>query len=134
MSWLILRDSWITNDNDYVPFFVIIIWSFPHWWLIIRFVTRVTRQILQVGQELLILPEHMSSFPVFARSVFFCIVFAHHCVSVCLFVFRITTLITTLISSSCTSLSYAMVFVVIVRCFNTAESVDHHRLNFPFIA
>jgi hypothetical protein len=83
----------------------------------------------------------MSSFPVFARSVCFCIVFAHHCVSACLFVcwplyyqffFDWRLLITTLVSSSCSF--NVMFFVVIFRCFNIAESVDHHCLNFPFIA
>ena len=107
------------------------------WWLIIRFVTRVTRQILQVGQELLISPEHMSAFPVFARSVCFCIVFAHHCVSVCPFVFwpvYCRLWLPRWYLQAVLSMSYVMVFVVIVRCFNTAESVNHYRLNFPFIA
>jgi hypothetical protein len=36
-------------------------WSFPHSWLITRIVTRVTRRAPLVEQELLTLPEHLSS-------------------------------------------------------------------------
>ena len=39
--------------------------SIPHSWLITGFVTRVTRRVLQLEQELLTLPEHISSPPVF---------------------------------------------------------------------
>ena len=39
--------------------------SFPHSWLITGFVTRITRRVPLVEQELLTLPEHMSSPPVF---------------------------------------------------------------------
>jgi len=39
--------------------------SFPHSWLITEFVTRVTRRVPLVKQQLLTLPEHMSS-PQFA--------------------------------------------------------------------
>jgi hypothetical protein len=96
------------NDHDYVPFFVIIIWPFPYWWPISGFVTRVLRQVPHARSELLILPEHMSSSPVFARSVGLYILFAHHCVSFCPLSFGhciISSscwrlLITTLVSSS----------------------------------
>ena len=99
------------NDHDYVPFFVIIVWSFPYWWLISGFVTRVIRQVPQVRSELLILPEHMSSSPVFARSVGLYILLTHHCVSFCPLSFGhciISSscwrlLITTLVSSSISS-------------------------------
>jgi hypothetical protein len=40
--------------------------SFPHSWLITRFVTRLTRRIQLVEQELPTLPEHMSSPLVFS--------------------------------------------------------------------
>ena len=55
--------------------------SFPHsWWLITAFVTRVTRRMTLVDQELLILPEHLSSPPVFSgigvtRSLLLCAMF-----------------------------------------------------------
>jgi hypothetical protein len=48
-------------DNRYVPFVIIIILSFPHLWLITRFVTRVTWWVPLVEQELLPLPQHLSS-------------------------------------------------------------------------
>jgi hypothetical protein len=99
------------NDHDCVPLFVIIIWPFPYWWLISGFVTWVIRQVPQVRSELLILPEYMSSSPVFARSVGLYILFAHHCVSFCPLSFGhciISSscwrlLITTLVSSSISS-------------------------------
>jgi hypothetical protein len=56
--------SWnicVANEHGYVPFVVITIQSFPHSWLIIGLVTKVTRQMLQVEKDLLTLPEHMSS-------------------------------------------------------------------------
>ena len=99
------------NDHDYVPFFVIIIWPFPYWWIISGFVTRVIRLVPQVRSELRILPEHTSSSPVFARSVGLYILFAQHCVSFCslsfghciissCWRFMITTLVSSSISSS----------------------------------
>ena len=71
------------------------LWSsaFPHWWLVTRFVIRVTRQGSLVVLE-------VSSIPVLrgvrvAQSLVFCVVFFDHCSSfipflltiVCLFVF-----------------------------------------------
>ena len=66
----------VTNDHGYVPLVVSTSRSFLHSWLITGFVTGVTRRV----QELLILPGHMSSPPVFsgvrvARSLVFCVVF-----------------------------------------------------------
>jgi len=48
-------------------------------WLITVFVTRVTRRLAHVEQEMLTLPEHLSPRPVFsrlhvARSLVFCVV------------------------------------------------------------
>ena len=54
-----------TNDHGYVPLVVSISRSFPHYLLITGFVTRLTRVPL-VEQELLTLPEHLSSTPVFS--------------------------------------------------------------------
>ena len=45
----------------YIPFVVITIRSFPHSWLIIGFLTRVTRRMQHMEPDLLTLPEHMSS-------------------------------------------------------------------------
>jgi len=49
------------HDHRYVPFVVITIRSFPYSWLITGFVTRVTRWVPHVEQELLPLQEHLSS-------------------------------------------------------------------------
>ena len=45
--------------------------SFPQSRLIIGFVTRLTRRVSLVEQELLTLPEHLSSFPVLVGFVLF---------------------------------------------------------------
>ena len=51
----------VTNDHGCVS----LVRSFPHSWLITRFVTRVTRRVPLVEQKMHTLPEHMSSPPVF---------------------------------------------------------------------
>ena len=55
----------VTNDHGYVPLFVSTSRSFHHWRLITGFVTRLTRRAPPMEQELLTLPEHMRSPPVF---------------------------------------------------------------------
>jgi hypothetical protein len=57
----------VTNDHGYVPLVVNTIRSFPHSWLITGFVTRLTRWVSLVEQELSTLPEHLSSPPVLSR-------------------------------------------------------------------
>ena len=52
-----------------VPCVEITIPSFPISWLISSFVTRVSRQVLLVKQELVTFPEHLSSSPVFCGVV-----------------------------------------------------------------
>ena len=64
-----LVDRWnicVTNDNGYVPLVVNTFRSFPHSWLITGFVTRITRRVSLVVQDLITLPEHPSSPPVFS--------------------------------------------------------------------
>jgi hypothetical protein len=51
-------------DLIYVPLVVNISRSFPHSRLITGFVTRLTRRVPPVEQELLTLPEHLSSPPI----------------------------------------------------------------------
>ena len=65
MTWLPVAEYLSHNDHGYVLFVVITFRSFPDSWIIIGFVTRVTRRLPLVEQELLTLPEHMSSPPVF---------------------------------------------------------------------
>jgi len=51
----------VTNDHGYVPLVVTTSRSFPHSWFITGFTTRFTRWVPLVEQELLTLPEHLSS-------------------------------------------------------------------------
>ena len=56
----------VTNDHGYVPLVVSTSGSFSHSRLINAFVTRLTWQVSLVEKELLTLPEHLSSPPVFS--------------------------------------------------------------------
>ena len=65
---------------------------FPHSQLITRFVTRLTRRVPLVQQELLTLSEHLSSPPVFSgvrvtRSLVLYVCFVDRCLSFCTFSF-----------------------------------------------
>jgi hypothetical protein len=51
----------VTKDYGYVPLVLSTSWSFLHSWLITGFVTRLTRRVQLVKQELLTFPEHLSS-------------------------------------------------------------------------
>jgi hypothetical protein len=67
-------------------------WSFPHLLLITGFVTRLTRRVPLVEQELLTLPQHLRSSPVFigvrvTRSLVLCVCVLDHCLSFCPFSF-----------------------------------------------
>ena len=60
--------------------------SFLHPWPITRFVTILTRRVPLVEQELLTLPEHLSSPPIFSGfcvtwSLVLCVYFEDHCLS-----------------------------------------------------
>ena len=81
-----LRNICVKNDHGYVPLIVNTFGSFPHSWLITEFVTRVTRWVPLVEQELLTLPKHLSSPPVFSgvrvtRSLVLYVYFVDRCVS-----------------------------------------------------
>jgi hypothetical protein len=70
----------------YVPLIVNTSRSFPHVWLVTGFVTRLTRQVPLVEQELLTLPECLSSPPVFSgvrvtQSLVLCVCFVDRCLS-----------------------------------------------------
>jgi hypothetical protein len=82
----------VTNDHGYVPLVVNTSRSFPHSRLITGFVTRLTRRVPLVEQELLTLPEHLSSPPVFSgvcvtRSLVLYVCFPDRCLSFCAFSF-----------------------------------------------
>jgi hypothetical protein len=66
----------VTNDHGYVPLVVNTSRSFPHSRLTTGCVTRLTRRVPLVEQELFTLPEHLSSHPVLSglrvtRSLFY---------------------------------------------------------------
>jgi hypothetical protein len=88
-GWL-LCNICVTNDHKYVPLFVNTSRSFPHSWLFTEFVTRLTRRVSLVEQELLTLPEHLSSPSVFSgvrvtRSLVLYVCFVDCCLSFCTF-------------------------------------------------
>ena len=65
---------------------------FSHSWLITGFVTRLTRRVPLVEQELLTLPEHLSSSSIFSGVgvtpyLVICVFFVDRCLSFCTFCF-----------------------------------------------
>ena len=60
-EWVIASKYLCHRYLETVPLVVVITPSFMRWWLITVSVTRVTRRILLVEQEMLTLPEHLSS-------------------------------------------------------------------------
>ena len=81
-----------SDDHGYVPLVVYTSRSFPHSWLITVFVTRLTRRVSLVEQELPTPPELPSSPPVFSgihvtRSYVLCLCFVDRCLSFCTFSF-----------------------------------------------
>ena len=91
MTWFWpLWNICFTNDHGYDPLVVTTSRSFHHSWLITGFVTRLTRRVPLVEEELLTLPEHLSSPPVFGgvrvtRSLVLCVCFVDPCLSFCAF-------------------------------------------------
>ena len=82
----------VTNDHGYVLLVVNTSRSFPRSRLITGFVPRLTRRVPLVEQELLTLPEHLSSSPIFSgvhvtRSLDLCVCFEDLCLSFCTFSF-----------------------------------------------
>ena len=80
----------VTDDHGYVPLVVNTSWSFPHSRFITEFVTRLTRRVPIVEQELPTLPEHLSSSSVFSgvrvtRSLVLYVYFVDRCLSFCTF-------------------------------------------------
>ena len=86
--------------------------SFPRSWLMTGFVTKLTRRVPLVEQELLTLPENLSSLPLFSGvrdtwSLVLCVCFVDRCLYFCtfwplcyLFFFDLRILISLLVSSS----------------------------------
>jgi len=87
-----LWNIYVTNDHGYVPLVLSTSRSYPHSWLITGIVTRLTRRVPLVEQELLTLPENLSSPPVFSevhvtRSLVLYVCFVDRCLSFCPFSF-----------------------------------------------
>ena len=66
LGWPLWNICCITNDHGYVPLVVNTSRFFPHSRLITGFVTRLTRRVSLVEQEMPTHPEHLSSSPVFS--------------------------------------------------------------------
>jgi hypothetical protein len=76
----------VTNDQGYVPLVVNTSRPFPHSWLITGFVTRLTRRVSHVEQELTTLPGTPEFTPVFSRirvtrPLVLCVCFEDRCLS-----------------------------------------------------
>ena len=86
-----LRNICVPNDHGYVSLVVSTSRSFPRSWLITGYVTRLTRRVSLVEQELLTLPGHLGSPPVSGVRVTWSLVlyvcFADLCLSFCTFSF-----------------------------------------------
>jgi hypothetical protein len=92
MTWLTAMEYLCNKWPRICSLVVSISRSFPHSWLITRFVSRLTRRVPLVEQELLTLPEHLSSHPIFSgvrvtRSLVICVCFVYRCLSFCTFSF-----------------------------------------------
>ena len=107
--------------------------SFPRSWLITGFVTRLTRQVSLVEQELLTIPEHPSSPPVVSgvrvtRSLVLHVCFVDRCLSFCPFSFGHCVVYSSSIYGLWLPLWYLQTLLMIQGC-------SHFRLllhsNFP---
>ena len=92
ISWLTVTEYLCHTWLMIYSVVVIKIRSFPHSWLITGFLTRVTRWVPHVKQELPTLPEHLSSPRFLVRFVLFDLLFyvwcfVDRCLSFCPFSF-----------------------------------------------
>jgi hypothetical protein len=92
MTWLTAIGYLFHKWPRYAPFIVSTSRSIPRSWLITGFVTRITRRVALVEQELLTLSEHLSSPPVLSevrvtRSLVLHVCFVDRCLSFCTFSF-----------------------------------------------
>jgi hypothetical protein len=85
-----LWNIWFTNDHGYFALVANTSRPFPHAWLIIGFVTRLTLWVPLVEQELLTLPEHLSFSGVrVTRCLVVCVCFVELCLSFCTFLLAV---------------------------------------------
>jgi hypothetical protein len=123
----------VTNDHEYVPLVVNTSLSIPHSWLITGFVTRLTRRVSLVEQELLTLPEHLSSLPVFGevrvtRSLVLRECFVERCLSLCTSSFGHCVVC----SSSIYAFWYHQTLLLVIRC-QLIENQEHFLSQCPKI-
>jgi hypothetical protein len=92
MTWLTATEYLCQKWPGYVPLVANTSRSFPHSRLITGFVTRITRRVPLVEQELLTLPDHLSSPPILSGarvtwSLVLYVYFVYRCLSFCVFSF-----------------------------------------------
>ena len=88
-----------------------------------RFVTRLTRRVPLVEQEMLTLPEHLSSPPVFSgvsvtRSLVLYVCFVDSCLSFCTFSFDHCIVCSSSIYEFWLLLWYLQTFLALITCFS----------------
>jgi hypothetical protein len=119
----------VTNDHRYVLLVVSTSRSFPHSRLITGFVAKLTRWAPQVEQELLTLPKHMSSIPVFSgvrvtRSLVLYVCFADRCLSFCTFSFGHCVVCSSIYVSDCPFGIFKFFLLLhVIVCNSILESV-----------
>jgi hypothetical protein len=117
----------VTNYHRYVTLLLNTSRSFPHSWLITGFVTRLTRRVPQVEQELPILPEHLSS-PRFlcgvrvTQSLVLCVCFVDRCLSFCTFSFDHCVVCSSSINGFWLLLWYLQTLLTLGKIFNKIYS------------
>jgi len=95
--------------------------SFPHSWLSIGFVPRLTRRVALVEQDLLTLPEHLSLPPIFSwvrvtRSLVLCVCFVDRRLSFCPFSFGHCVVCSSSIYGSWLPLWHLQALLIISTC------------------
>jgi hypothetical protein len=116
----------VTNDHGYVPLVVNTSWSFPCSWLITGFLTRLTRRVSLLEQELLVLQEQTSSFQVLSgvrvtRSLVLYVCFVDRCLSFRLFSF-----------AHCVVCSSSIRILITLLVFSNSSYIQSSAVNYFF--
>ena len=127
-TWL-RWSSWnicVSNHHGYVPLDVNTFRSFPHSWLIIGFVSRVTRRVQLVEQKLVFLAEYLNSPPVLVGSVLYSI-FSFMCnvllIVVCHFVPFLLVIVVFVLLRFTDSDYHFGIFKLFLLYFNSTDSL-----------
>ena len=126
-----LRNICVTNDYRYVPLFLSTSRSFPRSWLIIRFLTGLTRRVPLVEQELPTFPEHLSSPPVFSgvrvtRSLVLWECFVEHNLSFCTF---FVIMLSILLRCTDSDYPYGIFNLFVVSWYGLIKTYWFHKQN-----